>query len=97
MWWYDDPDNGRRPFLVLTRDSAIPVLHRLIAIPATQTIRDIPTEVRVGRADGMPKTSVFTIDNIASVRKSLLTKRITRLAPSKMREICDALRNATDC
>src|SRR5947209_2070185 len=45
IWWVEHPDAGRRPFLVLTRQAAIPVLNALLAVPATRTIRQIPTEV----------------------------------------------------
>jgi mRNA interferase MazF len=45
VWWYENPRAGHRPFLVLTRDAAIPVLNQVLAVPATRTIRGIPTEV----------------------------------------------------
>lgn len=47
VWWYEDPRAGGGPFLVLTRDEAIPVLNQILAVPATRTIRRIPTEVRL--------------------------------------------------
>jgi len=46
--------NPPRPWLILTRDEAIEVLDKLLAVPATTTIRGIPTEVPLGREDGMP-------------------------------------------
>ena len=45
---------GRRPFLILARDEAIPVLNQVLAVPATRTIRRIPTEVELDSSDGMP-------------------------------------------
>src|SRR6185312_10634401 len=54
IWWAEHPDAGRRPFLVLTRQAAIPVLNALLAVPATRTIRQIPTEVVLDIDDGMP-------------------------------------------
>ena len=39
VWWAEHPDAGRRPFLVLSRQAAIPVLHSVLAVPATRTIR----------------------------------------------------------
>ena len=45
VWWAEHPDAGRRPYLVLTRQAAIPVLNRVLAVPATRTVRGIPTEV----------------------------------------------------
>src|SRR5205814_3908047 len=57
VWWGEDPDAGRRPLLILTRASAVPVLQSLVVVPATRTIRGIPTEVVVDEDDGMPARS----------------------------------------
>jgi mRNA interferase MazF len=63
VWWVDDPASGRRPFLVLTRQSAVPVLHSVVAVPATRTIREIPTQVILDRADGMPDACALSLDS----------------------------------
>lgn len=97
MWWYEDPRAGRRPFLVMSRDEAIPVLNQLLAVPATRTVRGIPTEVELDASDGMPGRCVLTLDNVSLVRTSLLTERITRLDPERMRAVCGALAVATAC
>ena len=47
VWWLEHPDAGRRPVCVLTRQAAIPVLTSVLVAPATRTIRDIPTELRL--------------------------------------------------
>jgi mRNA interferase MazF len=97
VWWYEHPRAGRRPFLILTRDEAIPVLHQVLAVPATRTIREIPTEVVLGRADGMPSTCCLTLDNVTVIRPALCVERITRLSAERMHEVCDALAVATAC
>jgi mRNA interferase MazF len=97
VWWYEDPRAGRRPFLVLTRDAAIPVLNQVLAVPATRTIRDIPTEVRLGTDDRMPDECVLSLDNVTVIRPALCTERITTLEAERMHEICRALSTATDC
>lgn len=97
VWWYEDPRAGRRPFLVLTREEAIPVLNQVLAVPATRTIRGIPTEVELDRSDGMPARCVLALDNVTSIRRSLMTSRITRLREVRMREVCTALASATGC
>lgn len=97
IWWYEDPRAGRRPFLILTRDEAIPLLNQVLGAPATRTIRGIPTEVELAHADGMPGACVLTLDNVTSIRVALLTKRVTRLSDARMREVCVALTNATSC
>jgi mRNA interferase MazF len=97
VWWYEDPRAGRRPFLILTRDSAIPVLNQVLAVPATRTVRGIPTEVALSVEDGMPDECVLSLDNVTGIRPALCTERITRLAPARMHEVCDALTTATGC
>jgi mRNA interferase MazF len=97
VWWYEDPRAGRRPFLVLTRDEAIPVLNQVLAVPATRTIRGIPTEVELGSSDGMPVRCALAVDNTTVIRVSLCTERITRLSPERVQAVCDALALATAC
>jgi len=97
IWWYESPAAGRRPYLVLTRDEALPVLHRILGVPATRTARGIPTEVPLDQRDGMPSTCVLTLDNVEPIRGSLCTERITRLGPERMAMVCEALAAATGC
>ncbi len=97
VWWYDHPRAGRRPFLILTRDAAISVMTQVLAVPATRTVRGIPTEVRLDDHDGMPGPCCLTLDNTTPIRPALCTERITRLSPQRMREICAALAVATAC
>lgn len=97
VWWYEHPARGRRPYLILTRAEAIPVLNQVLAVPATQTVRGIPTEVALDENDGMPRPCVVTLDNLATIRPALCTSLITHLSTERMREVCVALAHATDC
>jgi mRNA interferase MazF len=97
VWWVEHPDAGRRPACVLTRQAAIPVLTSVLVAPATRTIRHIPTEVRLGRADGMPEECALTFDNVTTVPKALLTERIAEIPAARCEELCAALRAATGC
>lgn len=97
VWWVEDPELGRRPHLVLTRQAAIPVLNRLLAVPATRTIRGIPSEVPVGQDDGMPAECVLSLDNVAVIPRAFFAERICRLRVERMAEVCSALAVATGC
>jgi mRNA interferase MazF len=97
VWWVEHPEAGRRPHLVLTRDAAIPVLNSVLAVPATRTIRKIPSEVRLGPEDGVPQECVLTLDNTRVVFKGLFVERICELTPVRMGEVCRALGYATAC
>jgi mRNA interferase MazF len=95
--WLEMPEEGRRPALVLTRAEAIPVMRNVAIAYLTRTIRDIPTEVRLGEADGMLGECVVSLDNVRTVPRSLLGARITSLAGKRMHEVCRALTIATGC
>lgn len=97
VWWGEIEDVGRRPFLVMTRSAAIPVLHTVLAAPVTRTVRNIPTELALGAGDGMPAECAASFDNLRVVPKVYLTDRICTLAPMRLVEACAALRLAVDC
>ncbi|MGH2710390.1 MAG: type II toxin-antitoxin system PemK/MazF family toxin [Actinomycetota bacterium] len=97
VWWAEHPDAGRRPVLILSREAAIPVLRRLLVVPATRTVRGIPTEVVLDTEDGMPERSALSFDNVTVMPKGLLTDRICRLPIERLDDVCRALRVATAC
>ncbi len=97
IWWGELENVGRRPFLVLTRDAAIPVLVGLVCAPVTRTIRAIPTELALGPEDGMPIKCAASFDNLRTIPKVALTTRITRLHPERLDDACRALSIAIDC
>jgi len=97
VWWGELPDAGRRPFLVMTRDAAIPVLTAVLAAPVTRTVRGIPTELALGDDDGMPVDCAASFDNLRVIPKGNLTQRICTLGQARMAEACRALANAVDC
>jgi mRNA interferase MazF len=77
--------------LILTRDSAIGVLNSVTVAPITPTIRNIPTEVILTEADGLPNTCAANFDNLQTVPKSNIGARIARLTPRKMKETAAAI------
>jgi mRNA interferase MazF len=88
---------GRRPFLVLTRDAAIPLLTGLVCAPITRTVRNIPTELLLGPDAGMPVDCAASFDNLRTIPKAALTERIVRLTGDRLDAVCRALRIAVDC
>ncbi len=69
----------------------------MLAVPATTTIRGIPTEVALGPEDGMPAECVLTLDNLVTMPKVFFTDRICRVSSERMQEVCKALAIATGC
>jgi mRNA interferase MazF len=98
VWWAETPDASKgRPFLVLTRNEAIPVLRTVLVAPISRTIRRIPTEVPLGLSEGLPVASAATFDAVLTVPKSMLVRRLGALAPERHPELCEALAAAVDC
>jgi mRNA interferase MazF len=97
VWWGEVAEVGRRPFLVMTRNAAIPVLHSVLAAPISRTVRGIPTELPLGPDDGMPIVSAASFDNLRVVPKANLVERLCVLEFARMQEACTALRLAVDC
>ena len=92
IWWARlPPPVGRRPVLLLSRDSAYPVLNKVLVAEVTSTVRDIPVEVRLGPREGLPRRSVANLDNVHVVGRARLASRIGRLPPSRVGELKRAL------
>lgn len=97
IWWGELPDRAPRPYLVLTRDQAIPALHRLVVAPVTTTVRDIPTEVPLGSDEGLPVESAASFDNLETIPKAALVHRVGAVHRRRDHEVCAAMRNVIDC
>jgi mRNA interferase MazF len=96
IWWGEAHGTKGRPYLILTRDEAIPVLRTLLVAPVSRTIRDIPTEVPLGISEGLPVASVAAMDGVLTFPKSMLVRRIGALAPKRRTELGRALAAAID-
>ncbi len=97
MWWAELPEPiGRRPILLLSRETAYSVRTSVTAAVITRTIRNIPVEVLLGQEDGMPIECVVNLDNILTMPKSRLTERITTLSAEKMTAVVKAIVFALD-
>ena len=95
IWWADLPAPfGRRPAILVSRDSAYAVRTSVTLVPLTTRMRGIPVEVPLGPADGVPRACVANTDNVITVPTSRLIRRIGALAPEKLRAVEDALRFA---
>ena len=97
VWWGEVEGVGRRPFLVMTRSAAIPVLHSVLAAPITRTVRGIPSELALGPDDGLPADCAAAFDNLRVVPKASLVARLCALDPLRLPEACRALQAAVDC
>jgi mRNA interferase MazF len=90
-WYTFKAPDKRRPVLILTRNSAIGFLNALTIAPITTTVRDIPSEVFLSRADGMFTDCAVNLDNIQTVPKAKIGSLITILSAVRMEEVQKAL------
>jgi len=97
VWWGEFPAPiGRRPVVLLSRDSAYRVRSAATVAPVTRTIRNIPLEVALDENDGLPSRCVANLDDIATIPKTLIRRRIAVLSAEKMQEVEAAIRFALD-
>jgi mRNA interferase MazF len=95
--WYkfSSPDKNR-PVLILTRDSVLEYLGEVTVAPITTTVRDIPSEVFLSTADGMPRDCAVNCDHLQTVSKGKIGPLITSLSRAKLSEVGRAIRFALD-
>jgi mRNA interferase MazF len=91
------PPDKERPVLIMTRDSALEYLTRVTVAPITTSIRDVPSEVRLGPDDGMKEPCVVNLHNVVTVHRDGLGRRLAQLDETRMGEVCAALGFAVGC
>ena len=90
-WYKFQPPDKNRPVLILSRDPAIEYLGEVTIAPITTTIRDIPSEVLLTKADGLPRECVVNCDHLQTVSKGKIGPLIATLSTSKMTEVVEAV------
>lgn len=83
--------------MILSRNAAIPVLSAVVVAPITRTIRDIASEVRLGKQEGLPEECVASCDNLLTVSKDALDEEpLGEIGVDKTLETDRALRFALE-
>lgn len=73
--------------LLLSRATAYSYLHKFIVAEITTTIRGIAIEVPVGSREGLSKHCVVNCDNLWTIAKACLIRKLGALSPSRTQEI----------
>jgi mRNA interferase MazF len=95
IWWAAlTGPAGRRPVLLLSRDSAYEYLNKFAVVEITSHIRNIAVEVLLGRAEGLPSRCVANFDNLRTVPRTSLQRRAGTVSPKRHIEIKRALGRA---
>ncbi len=95
-WYKFTRPDKTKPVLILTRDSVLQYLGEVTIAPVTSTVRDIPSEVFLSKADGMPLDCAVNCDHLQTVSKVKIGSLITSLPPAKMINVGRAIRFALD-
>lgn len=91
-WYTFAAPDKRRPVLILTRTSALRFLTGITVAPITSTIRTIPSEVLLTPTeDGVLNLCAVNLDNIQTIQKEQLGRRLTTLSALRMREVEQSL------
>ena len=97
VWWANFPaPMGKRPVLLLSRNTAYVVRTAILVAPLTGTIRGTPVEVTFEEIRSMDSAFVIDLDNIMTIPISLLTEPIARLSKEKIEDVHKALSFAFD-
>jgi mRNA interferase MazF len=86
-WYVFSRPDKRRPVLILTRDSALEFLGEVTVAPITTTIRDIPSDVLLTKADGMSRDCAVNFDYLQTVSKGKIGSLIATLSSSEMQQM----------
>jgi mRNA interferase MazF len=98
IWLLELPrPDKRRPVLVLSRPSLIPLLHTVTVAAITSTLRGSPTEVELGVAEGLKQTSCVNLCNLFTIQQKELRSFVGTVSREKMVEVCRALAIACAC
>ncbi len=65
-------------------------------VAVTSTVRDLPTEVPLGTANGLARDCVANCDNLFTIPKRTLERRRGALGSDQLRRLNDALRVALE-
>ena len=71
-------------------------LREVTVAPITSSVRNIPSEVFLSKADGMPGDCAVNCDHLQTVSKGKIGSLITSLSPEKMSGVGQAIRFALD-
>lgn len=93
IWWARLPSPaGRRPVVLVSRQAAYAVRASVTVVEVSTRQRSIPSEVPLGRRDGLPKACVANADNVVTIPKTWLDERIAMLPAAKLEAIDLALK-----
>ena len=83
-----------RPVVIVSRDDVRGRRLKTTVAAVTTAIRDVRTYVLLDHRDGLPYLSAINCDEVQTIPKAQLTRRLGRLSTEKIDLLDDALRFA---
>ncbi len=97
IWWAElPPPVGNRPVVILTRDAVLHSIDSIVVALVTRTIRGLPTEVILGRRQGLSARCVVNLDNILTVPRHRLKRLVGSCNTEKVAELDEAIKVSLD-
>jgi mRNA interferase MazF len=96
--WFAATPGGDRPVLVLTRDPVADRIGSVVVAALTRTRRGLVSELDLtAHDDGVPSDCVVNFDNVQTLPRERLRRRVIALSPARMAQACRVLAAATGC
>ncbi|GMR02704.1 MAG: type II toxin-antitoxin system PemK/MazF family toxin [Acidimicrobiia bacterium] len=96
--WFAATPGGDRPVLILTRDPVADRIGSVVVAVLTRTKRGVVSELELTpEADGVPTECVANFDNLHTLPRGSLRRRVTTLGPVRLAEACRVMRDAVGC
>jgi len=97
VWWAElAGDAGFRPIVIVSRSAGLDRRTNVTVAEVTRVVRDLPCEVPLHVADGMPVECVVNTDNLHTIPKDRLRERITAVPQDRVFALTQALRYSLD-
>ena len=81
-----------RPVLILSRSELNAVRENVIVALIARTVRNIPLEIPVGKAEGLPKEGVASLGGIHTVPKAMLSGKKGEISSEKLERVGKGIR-----
>lgn len=96
--WFASTPGGDRPVLVLTRDPVAARIGSVVVAALTRNRRGLVSELELTpEADGVPSHCVVNFDNIHTLPRESLRRRVTALSAARLAQACRVLAASTGC
>jgi mRNA interferase MazF len=87
---------GSRPIVILTRESVLHSIDAIVVALVARTVRQLPTEVVLGRRQGLPVRCVANLDNVLTVPRQRLKRLMGAGDADKIAELNQAIKATFD-